>query len=191
MKIMRAQEVIPLLLISYIYFFIVPTIYHLKPSPEQWGGCLDLNFSGGIYGFYLIFGYLIKRFEDKINGISKNMALSLSLITILIMTMTQLYRSYHVWYDFCLLPIASIFIFIYFKDLKFQFSLASRISDCAFGIYLIHALFVAVILKYRLLHSIAVDELRIIIFTILLFVLSFVSVILIKKLPYLNKLLVR
>ena len=35
LKSMNYQELFPLLLVTYAYFFIIPTIYHLKTNPSQ------------------------------------------------------------------------------------------------------------------------------------------------------------
>ena len=194
---MNHREILPLMLISYLYFFLVPTIYHLKANPIQWNSCLDLSFSGGMYGFYLILGFLIKKYDEQISHSIKRWSIPVILISIAATTQAQIWVSlkqvYHVWYDFCLLPIASVFIFIYLKDLKCQLlnGLITKISTCAFGIYLTHALLVISFLKYHLLYFIAVGELRVITFALVMFVLSFILVILLKKLPYVGKILVR
>ena len=191
------RELLSLVLVSYIYFFVVPTCYHLYPSPIEYRGSLDLSFSGGIYGFYLISGFLIKRYEDRIRNFSKSLLILVTLVAIVAATEAQILTTsrhiYHIWYDFCLLPIAAVSVFICLKDLKCKIfhGLVTKISICAFGIYLIHALVIMVILKYRLLHCIAVDELRIVVFSIVMFILSFAIAILIKKIPYAGKILIR
>lgn len=194
---MNYREILPLMLISYLFFFIVPTMYHLKANPAQWNSCLDLSFSGGMYAFYLILGFIIKQYDRQITLSIKKWSIPVILISITATTEVQMWASlkqvYHIWYDFCLLPISSIFIFIYLKDLKCQIlhNLITKISTCAFGIYLTHVLLVIFILKYHLLNFIVVDELRVIIFALIMFVLSFILVILLKKLPYVGKILVR
>ena len=197
LRTMNQREILPLMLISYFYFFLVPTIYHLKTNPDQWNGCLDLSFSGGMYGFYLILGFLIKQYDKPINRLVKKISIPIILISVAATTQAQMWASlkqiYHIWYDFCLLPMASMFIFIYLKDLRCRFlgGLITKISTCAFGIYLVHALLVIIFLKYHIMNFIANDELRIVVFSLVIFVLSFISVILLKKIPYAGKILFR
>ena len=69
--------------------------------------------------------------------------------------------------------------------------LITKISECSFGIYLVHVLFVALILKLNLLDFIVSIELKSITMTFTIFVLSFIAVMILKKIPRLGKILVR
>ena len=97
------------------------------------------------------------------------------------------------WYNFCSLPLAASCIFIYFKDKKCKFfrEWISKISDCSFGIYLIHVLIMDFFWKYEILNSIENERLHTIIFTFLIFLISFVTVFFLKKIPYIGKILFR
>ena len=193
---MSNNEILAMLLISFVYFFIVPTLNHFKSS--QWHASLNLYFSGGLYGFYLIVGYLIKVYEEQLKNLSKPMVTILIFVTIAATTLAQMYASaggkiYHIWYDFCLLPITALFIFICLKDMQCKsFSrLITTISKCSFGIYLIHVLFLVVFFKSNLLYFIGIEELRIIISPSISFIVSLFIVISLKKIPHLGSILFR
>ena len=198
-RALRFIENQPLLIIAavkFIYFFIVPTLNHFRAS--QLTNCLDLNFSGGIYWFYLIAGYSFKRFENHLKKIPKSLLMIMAVILTVATTQLQILANhreiYHVWYDFCLLPITSMLIFICFKDMSFSnpfHTLIIKVSECSFGIYLVHVLFVALILKLKLLDFIFSAELKSIMMTLTVFLFSFISVMILKKIPYLGKILVR
>ena len=198
-RALRLIEDRPLLIIAavkFIYFFIVPTLNHFRTSPLV--NCLDLNFAGGIYWFYLIAGYAFKRFENHLKDLPKLSLIAIALMLTAATTQLQIIATnraiYHVWYDFCLLPITSMLIFICFKDMKFNGPLRiliTKISECSFGIYLVHVLFVALILKLNLLDFIVSIELKSITMTFTIFVLSFIAVMILKKIPRLGKILVR
>ena len=193
---MNDREILTLTAISFIYLFVVPTLNHFTSTPKY--SPLDLSFSGGMYGFYLIVGYLIKRFEVKFHGISKVNTLILVLITISMATVAQIYgsadgRIYHLWYDFCLLPVTSLLIFISLKDLhlkKFS-NLITTISKYSFGIYLVHVIFPVTMFKFNLLNFISTNELRMITAFIATAILSLPTAMLLRKIPRLGNILIR
>ena len=197
LKSMNYQELLPILLVAYVYFFIIPTIYHLKSNPSQFSVVLDLKFSGGLYGFYVILGYLIRIYGHYLEKLSNLTVIITILISTALITLAQIWVTekslYLVWYDFFLQPIVTVLIFNYLKSFKFdKFSgLILNISNYSFGMYLIHIIFIFIILKYGLLDFIAINELKMIIGFLITFILSFISIMFIKKLPYLGKILVR
>ena len=184
------------MLISFVYFFVIPTLNNFKST--QWHSPLSLEFSGGLYGFYLISGYLIKRYEERLKILSKSVSIIFIFITISAATLAQIYavnigRIYHVWYDFCLLPITSLLIFISLKDIqlkKFN-KLITTISKCSFGIYLIHILFLVILFRFELLNFITIEEFRIILSPSIAFILSLLTVVLLKRIPHLGSILFR
>ena len=191
------RELLPILLVAYVYFFIIPTVYHLKSNPSQISVVLDLKFSGGLYGFYVILGYLIRIYGQYLEKLSNPTVIITILISIALITLAQIWVTekslYCVWYDFFLQPIVTVLIFNYLKSFKFdRFSgLILNVSNCSFGMYLIHIIFIFILFKYGLLNFIAVEEIKMTIGFLITFILSFISIMFIRKLPYLGKILVR
>ena len=195
LKTMTSAELMITLIVACFYFFVIPTISQLKSA--NWNVCLDLNFSGGLYGLYVIFGYLVKRYELRIKSSLKLVFIMIPAISLTILS--QLYFNiangnvFRLWYDFLLIPLFVIPIFILLKSVKIMKfkSLTRSISDCAFGMYLIHVFVIAAFLKYGILNFIVGDELRIIVLTLVVYILSFALAVSIKNIPYIGKILVR
>ena len=194
-KNMNDREFLVPMAIAYIYLFLVPSFSYLKSA--NWNGLLDLNFSGGLYGFYVILGYLLYRFKTEIKGFIKLVALIPMLIALTTCSQIWIHSSsghiFRLWYDFFLMPPIAIVIFILLKEVKFKtFSgLIENISKCSFGMYLIHVFFIAAFLKYGILNFIVGNEWKMLILTIFVYILSFISTKLIKSIPHLGKILVR
>ena len=195
LKTMRDSEIISIFIIAFIYLFIVPTAD--KFTIIYLHGCLDLSFSGGIYGLYIISGYLIRRYEQKLK---RSFALILMAIIAIILTVkAQIFITkstgsvYHIWYEFCLIPFAAAAIFIFFKDLKCRFfkNIITNISKCSFGIYLTHVITIAIILKFQFLDFIGGVELKMLILTFAAFIISFAFVKISAKIPSFSKILFR
>lgn len=110
---LSGKSLIILGLILFSYYFIVPSCNLLlaleklpRLSPQ-----IDLNYSGGTYGFYLLLGYSYKRYEDRIVSVLKNNKKKiLVVLSILLMAactvlfqnrLYQNHAAYNVWYDFC------------------------------------------------------------------------------------------
>lgn len=196
LKTMSNREIAGLLTIFFIYLFIVPTLNQFRSTDLACS--LDLNFSGGIYGFYLIAGYLLKRYENQFRNAFKPLAIPAGLACITALVLLQMLANtadhlYLLWYDFCLLPIASMLIFVYFRDVSSVNlrGLITNISTCSFGIYLFHIVYLALFWHYETFDNLFSDKLRIFLLFISAFILSFISVMILKKIPHLGKLLVR
>ena len=195
LKTMSDREIAAFLAISFAYFFVVPTLNQFKTI--HWECSLDLSFSGGVYGFYLIAGCLLKRYEEQLRNALGSLAASAGFVTIVALILLQIPANtndhlYLLWYDFCLLPIASMLIFIYFRDVKVVKlrDLVTNISTCSFGIYLFHILYLALFWRYETFDLFS-DKLRIFLLFISSFMLSLISVIILKKISHLGRILVR
>ena len=195
LKTMSDKEIAAFSAISFTYFFIVPTLNQFKTV--HWDCSLDLSFSGGVYGFYLIAGYLLKRYEEQLRNSLGSLAAPAGVVSLALLVSLQVLANtndhlYLIWYDFCLLPIASMLIFVYFRDVQVVKlrGLITNISACSFGIYLFHILFLALFWRYETFDLFS-DKLRIFLLFVSSFVLSFISVMILKKIPRLGRLLVR
>lgn len=195
LKTMSTKELLPIYSIAFLYYLIVPTLNRLRLT--QWDICLDLSFSGGMYGMYIILGYLIKRYENQLKSSIKFFALAVVSIALLILLQMQIYLStgqiFKLWYDVCFFLTSAMGIFIILKDVKLNKfrSLIKKISQCSFGMYLIHVFVIAVFLKYGILNFIVSDGLRIMVLTLVVYILSFALAVSIKNIPYIGKILVR
>ena len=195
LKTMSDKEISAFSVISFTYFFIVPTLNQFKTV--HWDCSLDLSFSGGVYGFYLIAGYLLKRYEEPLRNTLGSLAAPAGFVSLALLVLLQVLANtndhlYLLWYDFCLLPIASMLIFIYFRNVQVVKlrDLVTNISACSFGIYLFHILYLALFWRYETF-DLFNDKLRIFLLFVSSFVLSFISVMILKKIPRLGRLLVR
>lgn len=145
-------------IMAFIWLFILPVANVLLTATEHStvNSSLFLEFGGGIYGFYLILGFLVHQ------GVFRNIRGSLLFLTgILSFIGTVLLQvfSYHgpqpynVWYDCGLLLICALCMFEVFsrtggfltkastpqseKNSPLQ-KLTQDLSKCTFGIYIIH-----------------------------------------------------
>lgn len=135
----------PIIIFSF-YSFVVPLIDEINQviHPDLIiSRQFSLGFSGGAYGLYLIYGYLVKK------GIFKKV----KSILLLIISMVALggtvalqiwsYRcgvGYNVWYDCLFLLIGSVSIYELGSrmHLTYGYSAIKHIADYSFPIYLTH-----------------------------------------------------
>ena len=151
------KQLSALMTISFAYCFILPTVarftdVELKP----W---IDLSFSGGLYGLYVVTGYILRRFEPTIDRTLKSIALIPSTLGLIILIAYVQLNVYHnggmflIWYDFCLLPLAAIGLFIAIKRISARSRLIEMLSRFSFGIYLLHAPILILMVKYDVLST--------------------------------------
>jgi len=148
--------------IVYFYFFVVATMSHYFSCLGKnfvLSNYLDLSFSGSVYGFYIIIGYLATRYKTIIKSLMtpffRIALLLLALISIIVTVLFQ-YFCYHslnpygeLWYDLFTIPIISTILFILIINTKpFFITASTNISHASFGIYLIHRIVQIFIVKY-------------------------------------------
>lgn len=143
---------IKLTAVIYFYCFIVPGISMLvcPTSPETiFSSQLYLAYSGGVYGCYLILGYIFFTFRKEIDKLYSGILWGVVLLgsTTLISTVyiQLLLRNngsqYTVGYEFFLIPVTATcaFIILYRAELRSGMQkVVMQVSLCAFGIYCIH-----------------------------------------------------
>ncbi len=132
------------LMIAFIYLFVVPVInvYLAANGIENISSLPDLSFSGGVYGFCILLGDLVRRgVFDKIPSYNIMLIGALSYV---LTVYTQNYSAIHgvdytVWYNSATLIIVALSIFILLSRTTFgSGKIAASISVNAFGIFLIH-----------------------------------------------------
>lgn len=178
--------------ISAVFLFGLPTINVLFQSFAnglELNTMLSLDFSGGVYGIYLISGYLFRRYLNINRKISIPAMLLCGISTVGIqMILLNLHIRYLVWYDFLPLGAAALFLFAVIKNAKI-FNKNNRIirslSSCSFGIYLIHYPVIYVIRMYLPLGHLSLIS-RVAVLFLSCLALSWGLSILIARLPILN-----
>ena len=182
--------------ISAVFLFGLPTInVLLQPFANglELNTMLSLDFSGGVYGIYLISGYLFKRYLNINRKISIPALLLLGISTVSIqIILLNLHIRYLVWYDFLPLGAAAFFLFAVIKNAKIfnkNNRIISSLSACSFGIYLIHYPVIYVIRLYLPLGHLSLIS-RVAVLFLSCLALSWGLSILIARLPVLNRLLI-
>lgn len=151
-----------LLIVFFRYFnFFIPSISFIPKSFFSVPVKLDLGFSGGIYGFYLVLGYCLAKYEKQIESwLSRRkwrfIFLSVLLSSYSITVLIQLYaflmlKGYAVWYDFFTMPIVGVSSYLLLKRMGttlIRHRMVNNISICSFGIYLIHEPVLKVLNRY-------------------------------------------
>lgn len=180
--------------VVYIYCFIIPTANKMLALLERTGASVQifLYFTGGIYGLYLIIGYMFYK-KFTLNMPRWIMGLGV-IINVLIMALFQLYLyykgySFSLWYDFPLLPIASILLFQFLKDMELPDKiqrLMTVISKYSFAIYLIHKPIQILLEKYFPLLSVKAPV-KLLILWFFIFILSFIGAFILSRIKWIGK----
>ncbi len=183
----------PLIVYSFYSFAfpILNVIVHCIYPDFALDNTFSSGFSGGAYGLYIIYGYLIgKGYLQKIKTIPLVCA---TIVAFALVVCFQLWsydkgNAYNVWYDNLLLLITSIGIFELcsrIKQIK-GYIIASRISYYSFAIYLIHNI---VLLSFEeLVKSIALPRsILVILFMMLCLTISCFLAFIISKIPKIGK----
>lgn len=143
------QLVFPVLFFSF-YAFVCPT-WQVISNALGVGKItvqLSFGFSGGVYGLYLLFGYLIKK--DILKNIRSWKIIAAGIVSILSGVALQCWSyskgvMYNIWYDCLFLPVAAMAIFELISRIKYlhTYSVIKWLAKYAFAVYLIHNLFAA------------------------------------------------
>ena len=150
-----------------------------------------LGFSGGVYGIYIILGYLVKKGRFK-KYKSRNLGL-LAVVSFIICVLFQYYAfikgyNFVLWYEFPFVLIGSFTLFELCSRIEKvrAFSLVSFLSKYSFAVFLVHNLFrlpllpVVVDLPYS-------EPVKAIILWILLIILSYIAVVIIYRIPKIGR----
>lgn len=135
--------------------FIIPVINVLLGATgrEQIASQLDLNFSGGIYGFLLILGYAMKK--GVFHKIKSIYLVIIGCITFAFTMGLQLFAyshayKYNVWYNCVMLIITTICIFEFLSRIQVNYlkRMVQSLAKCSFGVYLIHNVLIMIFTRY-------------------------------------------
>ncbi|OLU44584.1 acyltransferase [Faecalibaculum rodentium] len=160
---MNGRTVVFWICLVYFAYFLIPSVNLV----QQWISVdqkylvtsqLGFAFSGGEYGFYLICGYLIHRYQRLLSQkTSKKAEWNLILVFFIALFITSLCsiwsfevgEPYRVWYSFLTLPILAVTLFLILDRWRVSMNIkwiVYRVSKYSFGIYLVHVL---ILLMYR------------------------------------------
>ena len=150
-----------------------------------------LGFSGGIYGIYILLGYLVKKGQFK--NVSTRILALVAVISFAICVVFQYYafiRGYHfeLWYEFPFVLTGSFALFELCSRMgKVRaYPLVTFLSKYSFAVFLVHNLFrlpllpVVVQLPYS-------EPVKAIILWILLIIFSYIAVVIIYRIPRFGK----
>ena len=146
--------IFPLLILSF-YAFGIPIIKSWGNAFSHFGdirSLLDLGFSGGIYGIYIVLGLCVKR--GLLHKLGTGILFAGMIVSLLLTIGLQWFSyghgvAYNVWYDNGLLLLCTLCLFGLFSRIS-----ATRIHGIclwlslnSFGIYLVHFPFIMLLRK--------------------------------------------
>lgn len=152
-----------------------------------------LGFSGGIYGVYIILGYLVKK--DYFKSVSNLKLWIISIVSFLICVFFQYYafkRGYQffLWYDFPFILLGSFGLFELVSRIKHVrcYKIVKVLSKYSFAVFLIHNLFRLPLLPVIVKLPFA-EPVEALILWILLIILSYITAAIIYRIPKIGKFL--
>ncbi|QTE67051.1 acyltransferase [Clostridiales bacterium] len=140
-----------------ISIFLYPTISALfrviNPALRSMSNQINAGFSGGTYGIYLVFGWLLKKETfKKVKKIWIVLLVMLSIGTVLWLQLWSYENNvrYSLWYDSPFLLVAAVCFFELFSRCKFHkgYRFLHWLSSYAFAVYLIHFPFKLLLLDF-------------------------------------------
>lgn len=194
-KIQIKTLIFPVAVVA-LYSFGIPTLNVFLDEAEKstMSNQLSLPFGGGVYGTYLIIGYLFwrqknRKFSRSVLGVAAGAFLIVT-VAVQIILLNRGYQ-YKVWYDFALLAVISVLLFGTLQNLNVGERGAcfwKRLSTDSFGIYLVHKPVHYVVLRYFPMDGLSAPV-RMILLLAVVFGLSWGIVEIVSKIPKAGKLL--
>ena len=150
-----------------------------------------LGFSGGIYGMYIILGYLVKK--GKFLNVSSLKLWVLAIVSFLVCILFQYYAfvinyDFFLWYEFPFILLGSFALFELcsrVKTVRF-YSWVTVISKYSFAVFLIHNIFRLPLLPLVVQLPFS-EPVKAIVLWILLVVFSFTAAAIIYRIPRFGK----
>lgn len=146
--------IFPLTILS-VYAFLVPIwqVFNNALSFTKIGSVLNLGYSGGVYGIYILLGYCIKK--GVLKTLKRYQIVAISIVffclTVLLQILSYAYgKTYNVWYNCGFLLFCSMFLFEWFSRIHITRNQGWRswLSRNSFGIYLVHFPFIMLLEKW-------------------------------------------
>lgn len=163
----------------------------LLGGKASYTGQLTVGLAGGIYGIMLVLGYLLTR-EDFFRLKKSHDVLGFAVcVAVTVLWQVVKYNNgfdYRVWYSFPLLSVAALFAVDFLRKLdmgRLQFAFR-LVSECAFGIFLLHKP-LQMLLRDTGLFFLVPKAVAVVTMTVLSFALSLLDVWLLAKIPFAAK----
>ena len=152
---------------------------------------LSLGFSGGIYGLYLIIGYLIKK--GVLKKLKSVFLWIISIISVVMGTGLQLWAynnnyEYNIWYDCVFILIAAVSLFELFSRISKvrAYVVIKWLAKYSFAVYLMHSITLNVI-RQKILALQFIQPVKVVLLWLLVMIFSYFGVWLISKIPKIGK----
>lgn len=208
---MHGKHLLFLLIIMYSFLFVIPSISVFQSalniaSSQFIYNILDLSFGGNGYGFYLILGYCLARWKNRVLPLWEKTWFHISLwISIIALFISTVYMQivtfkigvlisygYVIWYNFFTVPLLSIALFIALSGIHYPQWLHKsliNLSSCSFGVYLLHELLLIPILNQ--LGDISDKSTFVLIWTFIIYFACVLMIQFISLFPFGDKLFLR
>lgn len=192
-KIEKRNIIICFLFYCFI-IVVIPTVNSVLKTIKVSAVTEQINygFSGGIYGLYLIAGYIIKKgYLLKINiSLRAIVGTLLFVLLILFMDWRITNRDYSgIWYDNIFVFISSIMVFsvlVENKSFDIDNRLMTSLSKYSFAVYLIHIIVIKIL--YELFSGLSLKlPVIVLLFTSASIAISYISAWFIEKIPRIGK----
>jgi len=157
------------------------------------------DFSGGLYGAYVLMGYFVKK---KAFSKIKTWLLAAGAVLSAVFTgFTLMYSlrsgyDYHLWYDFAGVFLCSVFIFEMFSRMNsenriviFFSKFVTSVSVLSLGMYFMHKPILSFI-RFRILKFELYRPVNLILFVVIIFAVSYIVSLIISKIPKIRKILI-
>ena len=191
------KYILLLMIPSIFIFFVLPYINKLTDIIYgiKINSILNLSFSGGIYGIYLILGFLIynQKILKKISNKILILLLFVSFITTCIyqIILFKIKVNYNLWYDFVGILACSIVLFELLSRIKLNLTnktkaLITLISRISLAIFFIHIIIIKVLTYYFNFYIIN-KPLTVLLLCSITFILSCIIILIFQKCPFIKK----
>ncbi|MEE1037022.1 MAG: acyltransferase [Oscillospiraceae bacterium] len=152
---------------------------------------MSLGFSGGIYGIYIVLGYMVKK--EMLKFLKNAWLAIVAMVGIALSVILQLWSykcgvQYNIWYDCVFLMVASVSIFELFSRITIvpAYSVVNWMSQYSFAVYLVHNMFRIPLKKYFLALNCA-QMMKVLLLWGAVCILSFLTARLISLIPKIGK----
>lgn len=173
----------------YLAPFLISLVkfYGIKGLSVQ----ISLGFSGGVYGIYMVLGYLIKKdFLKKITSLIVALILIITFIVYIFIEIFYFNHGFtiHIYYESPFVLICSICLFELIsrlKKVKF-YATVYTLSKYSFGVFLVHNLYVRLFTHFFTKLNMN-NSIKFIVLFLVVVILSYITVILISRIPKAGK----
>ena len=181
------------LIVFAIMAFIVPFLSVLADMNgiKDFSIQFSLGFSGGVYGIYIILGYLVKK--DYFKKYSSKLIALFAIVSFVMCVLFEYYSfirgyDFFLWYDFPFILTGSYALFELCSRIKHvkNYRLVHFLSKYSFAVFLIHNLFRLPLLPIFADSSFS-QPVKAILLWILLIILSYIAAVIIYRIPKVGK----